>query len=280
MAERPSGTVTFLFTDIEGSTRRWEADPDGMRVRWRLTIECCGRRSRAMTVGCSSTPGMGCARRSPPPPTRWGGDRRPAAVGVAGADGDRDRDGRAARRRLLRSGAEPGGAGDGRRARRPDPGQRGHRRAWPTGSIWSIWASTRLRDLSGVHRIFQVRADGLLAEFPPLRTLDAVPGNLPVQTTSFVGRHAAVEELVTSWGPIGLVTLTGVGGVGKTRLALQVAADVGPEFPDGVWLIELAPVGDPAAVPRRGGRRPGGHSPSRSIGIPTASRRPCPGGGC
>jgi hypothetical protein len=106
-----------------------------------------------------------------------------------------------------------------------------------------------LRDLSGVHRIFQVRAEGLRSNFPPLRTLDCVPGNLPVQTSSFVGRQAAVEELVTAVRSQRLVTLTGVGGVGKTRLALQVAGEILPEFPDGVWLIELAPLGDPAALP-------------------------------
>ena len=106
-----------------------------------------------------------------------------------------------------------------------------------------------LRDLSGVHRIFQVRAEGLRVEFPPLRTLDAVPGNLVVQTSSFVGRTHAVKELVARARTSRLVTLTGVGGVGKTRLAIQVAAELIPEFPDGVWLVELAPVGDPAAVP-------------------------------
>jgi predicted ATPase len=79
--------------------------------------------------------------------------------------------------------------------------------------------------------------------------LDAVPGNLPVQTTSFVGRELAVKEVAEQVRAHRLVTLTGVGGVGKTRLALQVAAELTGEFPDGVWLVELAPVGDPVAVP-------------------------------
>ena len=94
-----------------------------------------------------------------------------------------------------------------------------------------------------------MRADGLRVEFPPLRTLDAVPGNLPVQTTSFVGREVAVKELAEQVRAHRLVTLTGVGGVGKTRLAMQVAAELTGEFSDGVWLVEFAPVGDPAAVP-------------------------------
>ena len=77
---------------------------------------------------------------------------------------------------------------------------------------------------------------------------DAVPGNLPVPATSFIGRESDVKDVVTLIRGHRLVTLTGVGGVGKTRLALQAAADVVTEFPDGVWFVELAPVGDPSAV--------------------------------
>jgi predicted ATPase len=107
----------------------------------------------------------------------------------------------------------------------------------------------RLRDLSGAEHVFQVRADGLRSAFLPLRTLDATPGNLPVQSTTFVGRTAEVNEVVELVRAHRLVTLTGVGGVGKTRLALQVAAALTGEFPDGVWLVQLAPVADPGAVP-------------------------------
>jgi hypothetical protein len=107
----------------------------------------------------------------------------------------------------------------------------------------------RLRDLSGAEHLYQVRAEGLRVKFAPLRTLDAVPGNLPVQTTSLVGRDLAVKELAEQVRAHRLVTLIGVGGVGKTRLAIQVAAELTGEFADGVWLVELAPVGDPAAVP-------------------------------
>jgi predicted ATPase len=107
----------------------------------------------------------------------------------------------------------------------------------------------RLRDLSGVEHLYQVCAEGLPTEFPPLRTLDAVPGNLPMVTTSFVGRDAEVKEVAELVRARRLLTLTGVGGVGKTRLALQVAVELVPDFGDGVWLVELAPVGDPAALP-------------------------------
>ncbi len=107
----------------------------------------------------------------------------------------------------------------------------------------------RLRDIAKAVEISQVRADGLRTDFPPLKTLDATPGNLRPPTTSFVGREPEVAELETLLKGHRLVTLTGVGGVGKTRLALEVAARLVPDFPDGVWVIELAPVADPAAVP-------------------------------
>ena len=107
----------------------------------------------------------------------------------------------------------------------------------------------RLRDLPSAVGLFQVRAAGLEADFPGLRTLDAPPGNLRPQTTSFIGRESEVAELQAAVKTHRLITLTGVGGVGKTRLALEVAARLADEFPDGVWFFGLAAVADPAAVP-------------------------------
>jgi predicted ATPase len=107
----------------------------------------------------------------------------------------------------------------------------------------------RLRDVPMPVGLFQVRAAGLRAEFPPVRALDASPGNLRPQTTSFIGRESAVAGLELAVRKHRLVTLTGVGGVGKTRLALETAAHLADEFPDGVWVFELAAVTDPGAVP-------------------------------
>ncbi len=107
----------------------------------------------------------------------------------------------------------------------------------------------RLRDIAKPVEVFQVLAVGLRSEFPPLKTLDATPGNLRPQTTSFIGREAELAEVQEALKAHRLVTLTGVGGVGKTRLATEVAARLADEFPDGVWLFELAAVTDPAAVP-------------------------------
>ena len=102
----------------------------------------------------------------------------------------------------------------------------------------------RLRDLSRPERLYQVTADGLRDDFPPLRSLDALPTNLPSQRTTFIGREAELARVTKAIADHRLVTLTGVGGVGKTRLALQAAADVIAEFADGVWVCELAPATD------------------------------------
>jgi predicted ATPase len=107
----------------------------------------------------------------------------------------------------------------------------------------------RLRDVPTPVGVFQVRAPGLRAEFPPLQALDTTPGNLRPATTTLIGRESEVPELQAAVKAHRLVTLTGVGGVGKTRLAVEVAVHLADEFPDGVWLFELAAVTDPAAVP-------------------------------
>jgi AAA ATPase domain len=107
----------------------------------------------------------------------------------------------------------------------------------------------RLRDLPTALGLFQVRAPDLRTEFPALRALDASPGNLRAATTSLIGRESEVAELQAALKAHRLVALTGVGGVGKTRLAVEVAARLADEYPDGVWFFELAAVTDPAAIP-------------------------------
>ena len=106
----------------------------------------------------------------------------------------------------------------------------------------------RLRGLHGRMPVYQVVADGLPVDYPMLRSVDDFPGNLPQQLTSLVGREPIVGEVAELVRSSSLVTLTGVGGVGKSRLALEVGAEVAGEFPDGVWMVELASVGDPTSV--------------------------------
>jgi predicted ATPase len=107
----------------------------------------------------------------------------------------------------------------------------------------------RLRDVPTPVGVFQVRAPGLATDFPPLRALDTSPGNLRHATSSLIGREFELDEVQAAVKAHRLVTLTGVGGVGKTRLALEVAARLVDEFPDGVWFFELAAVTDAASVP-------------------------------
>ncbi|TCC02803.1 LuxR C-terminal-related transcriptional regulator [Kribbella soli] len=107
----------------------------------------------------------------------------------------------------------------------------------------------RLRDLDRRMTVYQIVADGLPSDFPPLRGVSARIGNLPEQLASFVGRDRLVLEVAELVRSNQLVTLGGAGGVGKTRLALEVGAGLADEFPDGVWVVELASVGDAASVP-------------------------------
>jgi len=107
----------------------------------------------------------------------------------------------------------------------------------------------RLSDLIAPEHVFQLRHPTLQDDFPPLRSLAAAPNNLPLQLTSFVGREADVAEVRALIAAHRLVTLTGTGGTGKTRLALQAAAELLDAYPDGVWFVDLAPLTDAALVP-------------------------------
>ena len=108
----------------------------------------------------------------------------------------------------------------------------------------------RLKDLLRPEHLYQLQAPGLASSFPPLRTLEVSRNNLPVQLTSFIGRENEIAEIKEELKGHHLVTLTGPGGTGKTRLSLQVAADLLDQFHHGVWFIELAPLTDPGLIPQ------------------------------
>jgi predicted ATPase len=120
----------------------------------------------------------------------------------------------------------------------------------PAGATLRDLGLHRLKDLGRPEQIFQLQAQGLAPEFPPLRSLDnpELANNLPAQSASFVGREKEVVEVRDLVSSARLVTLTGAGGSGKTRLALQVAAELLDGSGDGVWLVELAPVASPDGV--------------------------------
>jgi predicted ATPase/class 3 adenylate cyclase len=106
----------------------------------------------------------------------------------------------------------------------------------------------RLKDMIHSERIYQLVIKSLPSNFPPIKTLDVFQHNLPAQMTSFIGREREIREVKQALNQYRLVTLTGSGGIGKSRLSLQVGTQCLPEFPDGVWLVELAAVTDPAII--------------------------------
>ncbi|MBS1551613.1 MAG: tetratricopeptide repeat protein [Bacteroidetes bacterium] len=107
----------------------------------------------------------------------------------------------------------------------------------------------RLKDMVQPVRLFQINSEGLQSEFPPLKTLDARPNNLPVQLTSFIGREKEINNVKSILSKSRLLTLLGSGGTGKTRLSLQTGADMIDEFENGVWITELASLQDPFLLP-------------------------------
>ncbi len=254
--ERPGGTVTFLFTDIEDSTRRWDEDPsdmaDALRVHdgiVRATIErhdgyIFGTGGDGFCAAFSTaTDAMDAALET------QAELRDESAVDFAVRMGlhtgeaiERDRNyfgsevNRAARLMSIAHGGQVLVSDATEVLLRDRVGLR------PLGEH-------RLRGLRGRMAVYQVLADGLRADFPVLRSVDALTGNLPQQLSSVIGREELVGEIAELVRSNRLVTLTGVGGVGKTRLALEVGAEVAGEFSDGVWLIELASLSDPASVP-------------------------------
>jgi predicted ATPase len=245
----PSGVVTFLFTDIEGSTRRWEADADAMRAALlahdtvlRLAIEA----HSGFLFGHTGD-GVVAAFASPKSAVDAAVAAQlelelPVRMGLATGEAElRDGDYFGT---VLNRAARVMAAGHGGQILLADSTA-----ALLNGFDLLDLGPRRLRDVPMPIGLFQVQVAGLRTEFPPLRALDTTPGNLRPAATSLIGRESEVVEIEGAVRSHRLVTLTGVGGVGKTRLALEVAAGLADEFPDGVWVFELAAVTDPAAVP-------------------------------
>ncbi|AKK26303.1 NB-ARC domain-containing protein [Mycobacterium sp. EPa45] len=245
----PSGVVTFLFTDVEGSTRRWENDATAMRAALAAHDQVLRHAVEEHGGWAFKHTGDGvCAVFTSP---------RAAVAAAVAAQRDLElpvRMGIATGEAELRDG-DYFGAVLNRAARVMAAGHggqilldgltRGLVRGLDLLDLGPRW----LRDITDPVQVFQVSAPGLRTEFPPLATQDPTSGNLRVPATSLIGRDAEIGELAAVVREHRVVTLTGVGGVGKTRLALGVAAHLAEEFPDGVWVFELASVTDAAAVP-------------------------------
>jgi predicted ATPase/class 3 adenylate cyclase len=255
-------TLSFLFTDIEGSTKLWERDPEAMKAALtahdKILRRAIGQGGGRVfkTVGdaflavfaapadAASAAVAGQRALADHPWSTIGPLRVRMAVHTGPAE-ERDGDflgptlNRAARivavahgGQLLLSGAAVAAVGE----RLPD------------GLTLRDLGAHRLRDLQRPEHLFQIVGPGLPDGFPRLRSLDALPNNLPRQLTSFIGREREIGELVRLIRQSVLVSVVGAGGAGKSRLALQVAAELLEEFGDGVWLVELAPLADPERV--------------------------------
>jgi predicted ATPase/class 3 adenylate cyclase len=262
MTELPTGTVTFLFTDIEGSTRLLQS----LGARWQPVLEDHNRLLR------------GAIRDAGGIDLRTEGDAFfavfgscPAAVAAASAAqralaGHRWPPEATIRVRMgLHTGEGTLGGDDyvgldvHRAARIAATGHGGQvlvsavtselvRHDLPDGVGLRDLGDHRLKDLARPERIYQLTIDGLPAEFPPIRSLET-PTNLPTQRTSFVGREREVARLKELLRGPGLLTLTGPGGSGKTRLALQAAGELLDHYRDGVFFVELAPLTEPLLIP-------------------------------
>ena len=248
-AAAPSGLVTFLFTDIEGSTRRWEADADAMRSA--LPAHDKVLRSAIETHGgylfSHTGDGVVAAFASP----RSAVD---AAVAAQRALELPVRMGDATGEAELRDG-DYFGTVLNRAARVMSAGHGGQ--ILVAESTAGLLSGVDLLDLGRDGCVMCQRRWGCsrsehracATDFPSLRGVDSNPGNLRPAITSLIGRDTEVSDVQAALRSHRLVTLAGVGGVGKTRLALEVATQLADEFVDGVWVFELAAVADPAAVP-------------------------------
>ncbi|MEX0663732.1 MAG: adenylate/guanylate cyclase domain-containing protein [Acidimicrobiia bacterium] len=256
MPDLPTGTVTFLFTDLEGSTRLWEERAEAMKDALarhdellRAAVEACEGHVvkttgdgvhaafadpvHAIDAAIAGQRALDEAVIDPPLRVRMGIHTGPAEP----RDGDYY--GSAVNRAARLMSAAHGGQIVVSLAT-----EELVRDDLSAGIELIDLGEHLLRDLSRSERIFQVVAPGLHEDFAPLRSIDTAPGNLPAQLTSFIGRGEELHEIAVELEKNRLVTITGAGGVGKTRLAMHVAAEVLPRYRDGAWLCELAPVVD------------------------------------
>jgi predicted ATPase/class 3 adenylate cyclase len=265
VAELPTGTLTFLFTDVEASTRLWEREPDAMRTALarhdeiieRVVEQYGGRVVRPRGEGDSrfavfrsavasvhAAARIQLALQGEPWPIS-----EPLRVRMAIHTGEAD----------MRDGDYYGAA----------PNRCARLRSLAHGGQVLISASTagllsdgldrdislrdlgvhRLRDLTGPERIYQLVHPELPSDFPSLRSVGVLPTNLPVQLTSFVGREPELAEVKRLLTATRLLTLTGAGGCGKTRLAYQASAELLDNYPDGIWSVELAPLAEGDLLP-------------------------------
>jgi hypothetical protein len=209
VVDLPDGTVTFLFTDVEGSTQLWEDSPDSM-------MEALNQHDLVIEKAAEGRGGVSVKPRGE-------GDSRflvfSDATAAVGAVAEMQR------------------------------GLTGLEWTTPRPLLVRMALHTMgehgLKDLTRPERVYQIDIEGLPNTFPPLASLDATPNNLPVQLTDFVGRQSELEDTKRIIGETRLLTILAPGGAGKTRLAIQAAAELADDFPDGVYFVDFAPINSP-----------------------------------
>jgi len=269
MSSQPSGTVTFLFSDIEGSTKLAQSHADKwevLRARHHEILKSAIESNNGyifQIIGdafCVAFHTAGDAVRAATQAQfnfhneAWGETPVKIRIGIntgtAQASVDTDHSGGYKGYTAMARVQRIMSAGHGGQVLISFATEELARDELPENVSLQDMGECRFKDLIRPERIHQLVISGLPSEFPPLKTLDAFRHNLPVQLTSFIGRETEMDEISQKIGEHNLVTLAGVGGTGKTRLALQASADLIDNFPDGVWFVQLAPIADPTLVPR------------------------------
>jgi predicted ATPase/class 3 adenylate cyclase/DNA-binding CsgD family transcriptional regulator len=276
MGKLPTGTVTLLLADVEGSTRLWETQPEATKAAVaRLDQTLCdavtahggvrpveqGEGDSFVIAFARAADAVACAlelQRAPLAPIKL-------RIGVHTGDVQLRDEGnyigptinRTARLRDLAHGGQTVLSG----ATEPLVVDQ-----LPADVSLTDLGTYPLRDLPRPERVVQLCHPDLHNDFPPLRTSNSgATKHLPVQLTSFIGRHAEMKGIREALADNRLVTLTGAGGAGKTRLAIQVAANIATDFADGVWYVDLAPITDPDLVPV---------TAARALGLPDQPGQP------
>jgi class 3 adenylate cyclase len=256
--ELPTGTVTFLFSDIQGSTRLLHELGDGyaaVLAQHRSVLRAAFAAHDGVEIGTEGDSFFVAFAR--------------ASDAVAAAtEGQRGLNGGPVRVRMGLHTGEPTLTAEGyvgmvvHRAARIAAVAHGGQvllsgavaalvdDRLPDGVTLSDLGRIRLKDLAAPEEVYQVNHPQLQESFPALRSLEATPNNLPQQTTSFIGRESEIAAIEALLAKTRLLTLTGAGGSGKTRLSLHAAADMLDQFSDGAWFVELAALHDPSLVPQ------------------------------
>ncbi|MGW8250860.1 MAG: adenylate/guanylate cyclase domain-containing protein, partial [Anaerolineales bacterium] len=260
----PTGIVTFMFTDIEGSSRLWEQFPEAMNSTLARHDAILQQAVTSHSGYMVKTTGDGCLAAF-----EMVADALTAALTAQQALQAESWQGIQPHKLRVRIGIHTGQAerhaGDyfgpvlNRTARLMSAGHGGQilvsaataelgRDILPAQTQLVDLGEHRLKDLTRKEHIFQLVHPALQSEFPPLKSLDASPNNLPIQLTSFIGREKEIIEIQGLLADARLVTLTGPGGTGKTRLSQEVGSEELAAFPGGVWLIELASLSDSTQI--------------------------------